>query len=110
MFHGEVIDLKVVGSKAKITWKMTRGPTHPDFQDAKYGVVVVFDNGDGSKEAGTISWGMLVDRDGCCSCCPGRKSLQELIDMSPDEYINLTDAIGWLPTVFPYVFGDIYVR
>jgi hypothetical protein len=106
--HGEVFDLKVDGTMAKIAFRIKHG-TYPweGFEDDRYGFFVVVDNGEGGDvtNCDMISWLVPADEEGFFGT-----SLQELIDMEPDDFIAWLAGFGYEPALFAYVKGNIQVR
>jgi hypothetical protein len=103
---GKVIDVKVEGNKGKVSWEISR-LVNPLWEPMGYGFVVLVDNGQGNAPGpDQMSWVILPDPSGT----PDGKSIQDLINMTPDGFLAWLESRGNTPTLFSYVNGNLQVR
>lgn len=91
-FHGTIINLNVVGNKAKLCWTYTSGPWA-----GLFGCAVVVDNGEGGKAQGPDMMTGFLWTDGSDI---GEGTIPGITAMTPDAFVL------WLETyLFPVVMG-----
>jgi rubredoxin len=104
-FHARVIGLKVEGNRAKVSATLPEGWVcpfcGPDFH-ATHLFVVVVDNGEDQAVLDQISWGWIADS--------SLDDIEELTDMSPQEFLDFLIGVGIEPPVLDYFHGNIQVR
>lgn len=106
-FHGTVIDLKVVGNKAKLCWTYTSGPW-----TGQFGCAVVEDNGEGKKATGPDMMSGFLWTDGIDIIPYGNPTIEGITSWSPDEFIAWVETYFTPPgtALMPTDQGNVQVR